>query len=585
MRTGLYWGSIAILTALLACSPRTDGRPELDVSGVARNIMIPMRDGVSLATDLYFPQGRNGAHPVVLVRTPYNKTWVESYGRYFSRSGYVVAVQDVRGRWASEGPWEPFVHEGEDGFDTIEWLAGQEWCNEKVGMVGGSYSGSAQFAAAILHPPHLVTIVPAVTPAMPFDNLPFQGGVFQLGWAVRWTDIVENATTGRELQAKLEESISANWEEPLSPLPVSDLDLSVVGREIQYFRNWVRREAPDEFWHPLQYLDALEEVDIPVFLQSGWFDGGNRGSFLAFDRLSAGGNRQIRLVVGPWVHSDRGTRFVNGIDMGPEAEWDLMAEYRRWLDRWLKGQANGIDQEDPVHLYLMGSRRWLTGDQYPLPGTNFRPLYLAGPSTEGENGRLQWDAPPIESSFESYLYDPGNPTPSFYAYLKRGRMGEYQEGLSERNDLLVYESEPASQLLRLSGPISLNLYASSSAPDTDWVATLYAVDPNGNVNVLGLTFGALRARYREGMDNPSLLEPGRVYPFTLDLSHTSVTLPPGHRLRLEVASAAFPELSRNLNTGGQNETEVRFMVARQRVYHGPEWPAHVLLPVVEMDDR
>lgn len=581
---GLRIGIGGMATLLLAIAMGWRNPPDPAPPGPVgiQTVSVPMRDGVSLATDLYLPSDGSTAHPVVLVRTPYNKTWMEGYGRYFSQGGYAVAIQDVRGRWASGGDWEPFIHEGTDGYDSVEWIAKQEWSNGKVGMVGGSYSGSVQFAAAIQHPPHLVTIVPTVTPAMPFDNLPYENGVFLMGWAVRWTDIVENARTGRELQGKLERSITDDWSEALAPLPVGDLAQRVVGREVPYFRDWIGHPQDDEYWEPVRYLEALESLEIPVFLQSGWFDGGNRGTRLAFERLLAGGNDRVRLLMGPWVHSDRGTRQVNGIDMGPAAERDLMAEYRRWLDRWLKDEANGIEEEDPVHLYLMGSDRWLTGENFPLDGTRFRTLYLGGPGSGSGAGRLTWDPPSGAPSFDAFTYDPSDPTPSFYAHLKRGAMDAYKAALQDRDDILIYETDPLTEPLNLVGPVSLTLYASSSAVDTDWVGTLYAVADDGAVNVLGLTFGVLRARFRESRTSPSLLEPGRVYPFTLDLSHTAVTVPVGNRLRLEVASAAFPEYSRNLNTGGHNEAETSYVEARQRIYRTSEWPSHLLLPVVDL---
>jgi putative CocE/NonD family hydrolase len=219
-----------------------------------------------------------------------------------------------------------------------------------------------------------------------------------------------------------------------------------------------------------------------------------------------------------------------------------------------------------------------------LEGTSFRQLYLSGPGPRGGIGRLLWNSPATEGSFRSYTYDPGHPTPSFYAHLKRGVIEQYQEALPGRDDVLVYETDPLTEPLHLAGPVSLTLYASSSARDTDWVGTLYGVTVSGEVNVLGLTFGVLRARFRESRTSPSLLEPERVYPYTLDLSHTAVTVPAGQRLRLEVASAAFPEYSRNLNTGGNNETETSFVTAFQKIHHGQDWPSHLLLPVVNPGD-
>ena len=560
--------------SIIACGSSTS----LPADGT---VFIPQRDGVQLATDLYFPKDARPPYPVILIRTPYNKSWMDSYGSYYTRVGYVVAIQDVRGRWASEGDWEPFLHEGEDGFDTIEWLGTQAWSTGKVGMVGGSYSGTAQFAAAIQKPPHLVTIVPNVAPAMPFHNIPREGGALAMGWALRWTDIIENARTGRELQTKLQRSIATDWSKPLSSLPVVELDRTIVGREISYFQDWVRRAPDEEYWDPISYLSALETLDIPVFLQSGWFDPGTRGARLAFEHLVRGGNRHVRLILGPWAHGDRGTREVNGVDMGLAAERDLMSEYRKWFDFWLKTDASDAPNAPGVELYVMGSNHWINGDRYPFKGTTYRPLYLAGSPDEGTDGRLVWDQPIVVNAFDTFTYNPGTPTPSFHAALKRGALKEYRRRINTGSDVLVYESEPLNQPLDIVGPIEARLFASSSARDTDWTATLYGLTDTGDIRVLGFTFGILRARFRDSMTSSSLLEPETVYPFVIDLGHTAVTVRKGERLRLEIASAAFPEFSRNLNTGKNNELETHWVEARQRVYRSSDRASHLLLPVFE----
>lgn len=566
----------AILVACAAC----------DSSRVPGNgtVMVPMRDGVELATDLYFPDDEPAPYPVILVRTPYNKAFLENYGQYFSRSGYAVAIQDVRGRWGSGGEWEPFVHEGEDGYDTVEWLAAREWSTGKVGMAGGSYSGSAQFAAAVRRPPHLTTIVPSVTPAMPFRNLPYEGGALLLGWAIRWTDIVENARSGAELQRMLERSVSDDWTSALDHLPVIDLDRSVVGSDVSYWRAWVRHNTDDGYWQSVHYLDELASVDIPVLLQSGWFDGGTRGTRLAFERLRDGNNDNVWMIVGPWVHSDRGTRYVEGIDMGAGAEMDLMALYRRWFDHWLKGDDNGIAQEPRVRLYLMGANRWLNGEQYPLPEVTPERFYLI-PGDDGGAGGLRREPAPAGYPHSEYAYDPGDPTPSFYAYAKRGALLDYARQTRDRGDLLVFETPPLTEEMHVAGPLSVTLYASSSAVDTDWVATLYAITETGVPRFIGVTFGVLRAQFRNSMAEPDPIEPGRVYAYDLDLGHTAATIQKGQRLRLEIASAAFPEYSRNLNTGEPSELGTEFLVAHQRVYHDANHASFLQLPVLSNRER
>jgi hypothetical protein len=413
---------------------------------------------------------------------------------------------------------------------------------------------------------------------VPFANVPRAGGALALGWALRWTDIVENARTGREMQAKLHHSIDTDWSGPLAGLPVVELDQTVVGRKIPYFRDWVRHAPGDDYWDPFLYLTKLE---IPVFIQSGWFDPGTRGARLAFEHLVRGGNRRVRLVLGPWAHGDRGTRYLNGIDMGAEAERDLMGEYRKWLEFWLTTEAKDAPDSPGVELYVMGSNRWLNGDSYPIEGTDFRPLYLSGALREGAPGRLEWDKPVGADAFDAFTYDPAAPTPSFHAALKRGALEDYRIRIDTGGDVLAYESAPLHESLDIVGPIEAKLYASSSGRDTDWTATLYGLTETGEGRVLGLTFGIRRARYRDSETVPSLMNPGTVYSFVIDMGHTAVTVRAGERLRLEIASAAFPEFSRNLNTGGDNELDADWVVAHQRVYRSAARASHLLLPVIE----
>jgi putative CocE/NonD family hydrolase len=269
--------------------------------------------------------------------------------------------------------------------------------------------------------------------------------------------------------------------------------------------------------------------------------------------------------------------------MGVAAERDLMAEYRKWFDFWLMTDALDAPNSPGVELYVMGSNRWINGDRYPLEGTTYRSLYIGGSPDSGGYGRLEWDRPDVSAAFDTFTYDPGTPTPSFHAALKRGSLDQYRKRIETGSDVLVYESEPVDQPFDIVGPIEVRLFASSSARDTDWTATLYGLTDSGDIRVLGFTFGILRARFRESPTVPTLLKPGTVYPFVIDLGHTAVTVRTGERLRLEIASAAFPEFSRNLNTGGHNELDSLWIQARQRVYRDSTRASHLLLPVIEVE--
>jgi putative CocE/NonD family hydrolase len=583
---------------ILRKAPETDpllSRPDHKVR-VDRDVGVPMRDGVRLATTIYRPEG--GAKvPVILIRTPYKKEMSDLQGLFYARRGYAVAIQDCRGRFASPGTWEPFFHEPNDGHDAVEWLATRPWCSGKVGMIGGSYVGWVQWWAASQHPPHLTTIIPNVSPPDPFYNIPYEYGAFFLWAAVWWADVLESAATADLSGAAMERIGEKKYHTLLRSLPVIDLDKKVLGKENPYWRRWIEHPVNDSYWERANFLEHLKDVNIPVFHQSGWFDGDGIGSKLNYAAMAAAGHPNQKLVLGPWGHTDQSARRHEDRDFGPQALMDLQRAYLRWFDHWLKGVPNGIDKEPLVSIFVMGSNRWLTGDVYPLPETRFEKWYLAGggkANTSKGDGRLSRDAPPADSAPDRYTYDPGDPTPDpgFYEEpeekgAKKPKSSEEQakkrkayhdEVTNARKDILVYVTEPFKEPYTFAGPLSAVLYASSSARDTDWFVRLMEVDEKGKL--FDLVEGKLRARFRESSHNPSLLEPGKVYEYKIDLWQTGITVPAGRRLRVEVASASFPMFSRNLNTGGHNETETRFVPAEQVIYHSKEYPSHLLLPMI-----
>jgi putative CocE/NonD family hydrolase len=553
---------------------------------------VPMRDGVKLATDVYRPE-KDGKHPAILVRTPYKKEMGRLTGMYYARRGYAVAIQDCRGRFASEGAWEPFVNEAKDGYDAVEWLAKQPWCSGKVGMIGGSYVGWVQWWAASERPPHLVTIIPNVAPPDPFYNVPYEYGTFLLLGAIWWADVLETGATADITGRKFQEVSEKKYHQLLKKLPVVELDKAVLGKENPYWRKWIEHPTEDDYWRAASFSHRLAKVRIPVFHQSGWFDGDGIGSKLNYARMAALGHPNQKLVLGPWGHTDVATRWHAGHDFGPEALRDLPRDYLRWFDYWLKGVENGVLKEPLVSLFVMNANKWLHGPKYPLPGTRFEKWYLAGggkANTSLGDGQLLREPPPKGSAPDRYRYDPGDPTPNpdhleAEEEKKADKPGgakkapakdRREEVTKARRDLLVYVSEPFKAPYTFAGPVSAVLYAASSAKDTDWFMRLMTVDGQGKV--FPLVEGRLRARFRESMSKPALLEPGKVYRFNLDLWQTGIQVPKGHRLCVEVASASFPVFSRNLNTGGHNEKETRFVTAEQTVYHDPRYPSHVVLP-------
>ncbi len=554
--------------------------------GVAKKTeMVPMRDGVKLATDLYFPEGQEGKLSCIMIRTPYKKESSELDGKFYAARGYVVAIQDVRGRYASEGEWKPFVNEGQDGYDVIEWVAAQPWSDGKVGMVGGSYLGWVQFWAAVQKPPHLVTIIPNVVPPDPFYNIPYEYGSFFILGALWWAEMVEKKAASDITMKKFFEVSGRDYEKDLDHLPVIDLDLEIFGEKNPYWREWVEHNTNDSYWKRANYLDKLRDLDIPVFLQSGWLDGDTIGSKLAYLRLKESKNKNIKLILGPWGHSDLAISF-SGRDLGEEGAVDLPTLYLRWFDFWLKGIENKILEEPLVQLYTINSKKWWEAETYPLPQTEFTKLYLS--STKGANtlegdGKLSWELPEEGKGFDAYTYDPGDPTPAWQFRAAKGGKKRYEEITKRRQDILVFETEPFEEPVTIAGPISAKLYAASSALDTDWFITIFAFSDDDGPIPLGNPWGrgTIRARFRNSLSEPELLEPGKIYEYSIDLWHTGITLEKGWQIRVEVTSAFFPFFSRNLNTGGHNEMETRYIQAEQKIYHSKEYPSHILLPVID----
>ncbi|HEY6968462.1 MAG TPA: CocE/NonD family hydrolase [Candidatus Angelobacter sp.] len=571
--------------------------PKYDVQ-IDRGVSVPMRDGIKLSADVYRPQGVDKA-PVILVRTPYKKEMGELQARFYARRGYVFVVEDCRGRFGSGGVWEPFVNESKDGYDTIEWLAQQPYSNGKVGMIGGSYLGWVQWWAAGEHPPHLVTMIPNVSPPDPFYNVPYEYGAFFLWGAIWWADVVESAATADLSGAALSKIMDKKYSKLLRALPVIDLDKAVLGKENQYWRKWIEHPNDDSYWRPADFLDRLKDVNIPVFHQSGWFDGDGIGTKLNYLKMESYKHPYQKVTLGPWGHTDTAGRMIGERDFTQSAIIDLQRDYLRWFDHWLKGVDNGIDKEPLVSLFVMGSNKWLHGQTYPLESTQMQKLYLTSAgqaNTEKGDGKVTFDAPQANTQPDRYAYDPGDPTPAprFYEESeenekkvrtaderKQEAKNYHHKVTAERKDILVYQTDALTKPLTFAGPLSAVIYASSSARDTDWYVSLMEVDKDGEI--FQLAQGKIRARFRKSMQKPELLKPGEIYEYTLDLWHTGITIPAGSKLRVEVASALFPLFSRNLNTGGHNETETKYVTAQQTIYHDAKHPSHILLPVIAGD--
>lgn len=589
---------------------------------VQHDVMVPMRDGVRLAADLYLPardgQVAPGRFPAIMERTPYDKTGGHNQGVYFARRGYVAVKQDVRGRFASEGQFYPFAKEAPDGYDSVEWAAAQPWCDGKVGTVGGSYCGSDQSALATLNPPHLAAMVVAVGTSNYYTSSMRQNGAQELRffmYAFRMAATSREALADATLRAALEQE-HARVGEWLTRLPYKKGSSAL--RFVPTYEQWVLDVAThgefDDYWKQRGYcIDAYydEHADVPTVYLGGWYDSYTRGTVANYEALSKLKSTPQHLLMGPWTHGGWNVSWSGDVDFGRES---VLAEYDgyrlRWFDRWLKGMDNGVDREPPVRLFRMGggdSRRdvngrlrhlgvWREAPDWPLPETRYVPYYLHA------DGVLSPE-PPEDAPPTSYPYDPGDPVPTIGGGLSAGGdilpPGGYdQRGdprfygctdslpLAARSDVLAFETEPLEEAVEVTGPLTVVLWAASSAVDTDFTVKLIDVHPPNPDYPAGfaqnLSDSIIRARYRDSREEATLMEPGVPYRFEIVMYPTSNLFAAGHRIRLDVSSSNFPRFDVNPNTGGALGADRTWVVAENAVYHDAAHASHIVLPVLPM---
>jgi putative CocE/NonD family hydrolase len=535
------------------------------------DVRVPMRDGITLSADIYRPDTTDPV-PVILVRTPYDNGVAAhvAAGKKWARRGYAYVVQDVRGRGESDGEFYPLVTEANDGFDTIEWITRQPWSNKRVGMMGGSYLGWVQVYAAALKPAGLVTIVPSVTPPDPDRNFPVQFGAYEpstLSWLL--------AISGKTMQDISEHDLRGAY----SHLPLYGADL-LLGRTLKAWRDWLDHPTRDEYWKSQAYQERLKDSTIPMLHISGWYDDVLVGTTENFANLR--GRTNQFLMIGPWGHHINESRKIGAIDFGPDALVDLDGIYRRWFDRWLKDVPNGVENDPKVRAFRMGDNRWFTEDEWPAARTRFTRYYLSSgghANSRFGDGKLVTTAPVASGPADSYRADPSNAFPFVTddAFSQIGGPDDYRK-VEERKDVLVYTSAALARPLDVCGPLSVRLFAASSARDADWATKVLAVRPDGFA--LRLNDGIVRARFRQGRDKEVPLEPGRIEQYDVDNWSTCIKLRAGWRLRVEVASHAFPKFDRNMQTGGPIGKEATGVVATQTVYHDREHSSYVVIPVV-----
>ena len=547
---------------------------------VERNLAVPMRDGVALRADAYLPDAEAPA-PAVLCRTPYDRSFpltpvAALDPERATEEGFALVVQDVRGQHGSDGEFDPFKSEGADGYDSVEWVAAQPWCDGAVGMTGRSYPAATQWRAAVERPPHLRAIFPVVVGSDYYHGWVYQGGAFQLGFNLFWVNLMTDP--------KARGSLAEDYRHlPISEPPL--LDRSPAGR---FYREWLEHPTYDQHWRALSMRSRYHDVRVPAFVVGGWFDVFLGGTLENFQRMRAeAGSGEARagtrLLIGPWGHGSAFGAFPDHrfAEFGRDGEVDLAALQLDFFGRHLREDAPAGDLgAPPVRLFVMGDNGWRDEPDWPLARARTEPWFLRA------DGVLSPEAPADEPADE-YVYDPRDPAPTIGGPTSLpGRMMKPSAGpldqrrLEERPDVLVYSSAPLERPLEVTGPLELVLHAASSLPDTDFVAKLCDVDPDGSSRILAE--GVIRARYRESFDSPRPLEPDRPYEFRIDLVATSNVFLPGHRIRLDVTSSSFPRFDRNAGSGlapGEH-TEETLASARQRIFHDASRASHLLLPVV-----
>jgi uncharacterized protein len=572
--------SLLIVTILLLAQGAPGAQEQILVD---HHRAIRMRDGVTLYADVYRP-AREGRFPTIVVRTPYG-VQRENVGVHdrmitLARDGYAVVNTDVRGRYESEGAWDPFRAEARDGFDVIEWAAKQPWSSGKVATQGGSYLGHVQWATLGEQPPSLVAAFPAVASTNLYANWITHGGAFRLAFNFGWGVVrmpyrimqPQWYFTGPDAAPEL------RYEQLLRHLPLETMDVRAFQHPVQHWRDWLQHESYDDYWKAISDEERFGRVQVPVMTQGGWFDvflGGTINGYVGV--RNHGANERVkrlsRMVVGPWGHGP--TRKFGDLDFGVDADRTLFDYEQRWHDFHLKGVANGLDAELPVQIFYMGANRWRGEENWPIPGTTYTPWHLQ------PGGKLAPGTPTGDSATR-YRYDPNDPVPTTGGNNCCGAptlAGPVDQApLDGRTDIVRFTSDPLKEPVTIAGPVKMDLHATTDGRDTDWMVKLIDVHPDGKA--YPMAEGILRARFREGLDRPSLLTPGQAYRYEIDMVGTALVFQPGHRIRVDITSSNFPQFDRNLNTGDPLATGTTPRVAQQTIHHSAARPSAIILPVV-----
>lgn len=627
------WTRVAVaavaVAALAGVTPAAWAQDAMGPHGhsVMKDVMVPMRDGVRLATDIHLPTDANGAVldeplPTVLMRTPYSKEGGQSAATYFTSYGYAVVYQDTRGRYKSEGVWHMLNDDGPDGYDAVEWIARQPWSNGRIGMIGTSYVGGTQHAVALAQAPHLVTAIPVDA----MSNLGYWSmrnyGAFELRfWNWIYNDAAHGSRQSRDpgTAAVLEDNWNNRWHYLVNlPLREGTTPLKFAPEYEDWLVNGMKHGGNDSYWTANAILDNTDQYkDIPVYLVGGWYDSWALNTSENFIALTKAIEGPVYLIMGPWIHGQQDEYAHGQVSFGEDAAIAEPLTWRReWYDRWLKEMDSAVGQADPfrtkVRIFVMGTGDermtaegyknhggyWRYENEWPLARTRYSNYYLHA------GGALSTQAPTARNASTSFMFDPKNPVATIGGNISSGggillqgawdqRGGEHvwnmpeEMPLSARNDVLVFQTEPLAQDMEVTGNITVKLWAASTALDTDLTAKLIDVHPP-NADYPGgfdmnIADGIIRARYRDSRTEERLMDPGTVYEFEFRTYPTSNVFKRGHRIRVDITSSNFPRFDVNPNTGEPLNDNRRRMVATNTIYHDRDRPSHVVLPVIPID--
>lgn len=577
--------------AITGCSP-----PARQIPGavVQRNVPVPMRDGVILRADIRLPVGP-GPFPVLIFRTPYGKYERDPYNeRTFAHAvsrGFAMVIQDVRGRYASNGDFTPYQNEGQDGYDTIEWAARQPWSDGRVGTFGLSYPGAVQWLAAVENPPHLKAMVPAMCFSTIGSRFIYFGGVFESAWA-SWTylDMSANARLHARLPGpRTLAAAKAEWDKLGGDKAIEgwlpSLDMPFLKDSAPYYYAWLEHSPYDPWWNWGDLRDKYHGVSAAVLNLSGWYDEpyGTEGAITNYQGLVASRSGQAdprtKLLIGPWIHGVDATgqaasghrRFADA------ARIDYDQVVLDWLDHYVRGIRNGVRDWPDVKVYVMGDETWRHATTWPLPGTARRRAYLGPPRAFGGFGSITFRQP-SQNGAEGFVSDPASPVTDDFGT----NFGAFDlRALAGRPDVLTFETTPLAQDLRVVGQITARIYARTGLPDFDLYCKLLDVAPDGtSFNLESAGHEVLRASYRERTVTRQLLAPGQIVALDFDNLITGNTFRKGHKLRVCLTASWFPTYSRNLQTGEPETVSTRTRKGLIEILYGPASPSQLLFPII-----